>query len=410
MIQGSALKNRNVLAYFLGTILFKLGDKVYLIAIPWLIYELTQSAATMGIMFLVQTLPLIFISPIAGMLADRLSRKKIMIVSAGIQGCLVLFIPLLHYFDWLEIGFIYVLGFLIASAGACFNVTNGTVIPQLFERNQLMRINSFFQFIDTSSVLFGSMIAGILISQFGIYPVFIIVGVTYFPIILSLLLLQFLKEKQAGAIKTTSWHSLWEGAIYLWNHKVLRSLTILIFVVNVANGALVSMLVFFSRDQLRLTSTEIGWVYAGAAIAQIAGIVLVNMIGKRKHPINLMVINLFISALGIIGIAFSLNWFTLMLCVAIQSAPVIMFNVLNKTYRQQIVPTHILGRVNGMMMMISLASLPLAGFLTGILSELINIRYIFLTLAVASLLAVVRFRALGKTEPEILTERKIMSP
>ena len=391
----------NYIAYFLGTILFKLGDKIYLIAIPWLVYDLTKSSANMGMMFLVQTLPLIFISPIAGMLADRFSRKKMMIFCAVIQGCLVLVIPLLQHMDLLKIGFIYVLGFFIASAGACFNVTNGTIIPQLFSKHQLMRVNSIFQFIDTSSVLFGSVLAGVLISLIGIQPLFVIVGVSYFPIILSLLMLT-LRHSSDHPIKTTGWQSLKEGAHYLWNHSVLRSLTWLIFIVNMANGALVSMLVFFSRDELAITSTEMGWVYAGAAIAQVAGILLLNLMNKKNHPLNLMVTTLIISALGIVGTALSWNWISLMICIAIQSAPVIMFNVLNKTFRQQIVPSFILGRVNGIIMMISLASLPLAGFVTGILSELINIRWIFLTLGIISMFTVIRFRSLGTQKANVI--------
>ncbi|WP_185971051.1 MFS transporter [Alkalicoccobacillus porphyridii] len=394
MDQTTIFQNRNLIFYFLGTILFKLGDKVYLIAIPWLVYDLTQSSSIMGSMFLFQTLPLIIISPIAGIMADRFPRKKIMIYCAIIQGCLVLLIPILYRADMLAIPFIFLLGFLIASAGACFNVTNGTIIPQLFTKDQLMRVNSFFQFIDTSSVFFGSMIAGLLISTIGIYAVFIVIGCSYFPIIISLIMITLI-HKMDQQTRTTSWQSLKDGAMYLWNLTILRSLTWLVLVVNIANGALVSMLVFFSRDELGMTSHELGWVYGGAAVAQIAGILLVNLINKRNNPLQLMVITLSISAFGIIGTALSWDWISLMIFIAIQSAPVIMFNVLNKTFRQQVVPSYILGRVNGMMMMIGLASLPLAGFLTGMMSEVVNIRWIFVTLGLVSLYTIFRFRTLG---------------
>lgn len=348
-------------------------------------------------MFFVQTLPLIFIAPIAGTLADRVSRKKLMIFSAMLQGSLVLLIPVLHQLNLLQIGFLYLIGFLVASAGACFNVTNSTVIPQLFKKESLMRVNSLFQIIDTSSVLFGSMAAGILISFMGVYSLFFVLGVAYLPIVVSLLLLTLLHPFSSNH-KKTSWQSLKEGASYLWTHPILRSLTWLIFIVNIANGSLLSMLVFYSRDEIGVTSTELGWIYAGAGVAQFIGILLLNVVKASKQTLYAMTIVLFVSAIGIILTAFSWNWFSLMICISVQSAPVIMFNVLNKTFRQNIVPANLLGRVNGLVMMIGLASLPLAGFFSGLLSEIINIRWIFFGLGLLSLLAVFQFRRVGNKQ------------
>ncbi|MBM0064164.1 MFS transporter [Alkalicoccobacillus gibsonii] len=388
------MNNKNYILYFFVTILFKLSDKMYVIAIPWLIYDLTQSSVSTGLMFFVQTLPLIFIAPVAGTLADRFSRKKLMVYSALVQGSLVLFIPLLHQFNLLQVGFLYLIGFLIASAGACFNVTNSTIIPQLFKKESLMRVNSLFQIIDTSSVLFGSIAAGILISGIGVYSLFFVLGIAYLPIVISLLLLSMLHSFSPNS-KKTSWQSLKEGASYLWTHPILRSLTWLIFIVNIANGSLVSMLVFYSRDEIGVTSTELGWIYAGAGIAQFVGILLINVVKSSRNTLNAMVVVLFVSAIGIILTAFSWNWYSLMICISIQSAPVIVFNVLNKTFRQQIVPANLLGRVNGLVMMIGLASLPLSGFFVGLLSEVVNIRWIFLLLGILSLITVIQFRRIG---------------
>jgi MFS family permease len=155
------------------------------------------------------------------------------------------------------------------------------------------------------------------------------------------------------------------------------------------------MLVFYSRDEIGVTSTELGWIYAGAGIAQFVGILLINVVKSSRNTLNAMVVVLFVSAIGIILTAFSWNWYSLMICISIQSAPVIVFNVLNKTFRQQIVPANLLGRVNGLVMMIGLASLPLSGFFVGLLSEVVNIRWIFLSLGILSLITVIQFRRIG---------------
>ncbi|MCH1625729.1 MFS transporter [Ferdinandcohnia quinoae] len=392
----SVLRERNAILYFSGTALSKLGDKLYIIAIPWLIFELTQSAASMGMMFLFQTLPFIFISPIAGVLADRLPRRILLFISALLQGALVSIIPILHHLQILHIWHIYILGFLIACIGAVFSVVNSTVVPQLFKKESLIKVNALHQFIDTSSVLFGSMIAGILISKINVYNVLFLDAFSYIPIAISILFLIFITEESPKKSKSNSFEQLREGANFLVNHPVLGPFTLLVLIVNIANGALISMLVYFSREKLLLTSEEVGWVYAGAAVAQIAAIIIVNFQGNKGNHIRLMLINLFICAIGIITVAFSWNWQTLLLAVAIQSAPVIMFNVLFKTMRQSLVPSHIFGRVNGLIMMLGLGTLPLAGFLTGILAEVIDIRIIFFSLGLISLFAPLRFTRLTR--------------
>mgnify|MGYP005748727761 CR=1 FL=1 len=406
MFKQSIWREQNALLYFSGTILSKLGDKFYIIAIPWLIYELTQSAASMGVMFLVQTLPFIFISPIAGVLADRLPRRTLLISSALLQAVLVGLIPILNMLQVLHIWHIYLLGFLVASLGAVFSVVNATVVPQLFQEEKLIKVNATHQFIDTSSVLFGSVLAGILIGKIGVYNVLLLDSFSFIPIAVSIVFLKFLTKETPMKKGTNSWEQLRAGANFLYHHSILGPFTLLILIVNIANGALISMLVYFSREKLLLTSDQIGWVYAGAAVAQIVAIAIVNYQGDKKNPIRLMLINIMISGIGIITVAFSWNWQTLLLAVAIQSAPVIMFNVLFKTMRQKLVPTHIFGRVNGLIMMLGLGTLPLAGFITGILAELVDIRKIFLVLGICSVIATIKFMGLAKVNVEAEEERE----
>ncbi|KMJ57433.1 hypothetical protein AB685_15530 [Bacillus sp. LL01] len=396
MLKESIWREPNAIIYFSGTALSKLGDKFYIIAIPWLIYELTQSAASMGVMFFVQTLPFIFVSPIAGVLADSLPRRMLLFGSALLQGTLAGLIPFLHMLGLLHIWHIYVLGFLIACVGAVFSVVNSTVVPQLFKKEKLMKINATHQFIDTSFVLFGSVLAGILITHIGVYNVLLLDAVSFLPIAVTILFLKFLVKETRTKIKSNSWGQLKEGASFLKNHPLLGPFTLLVLIVNVANGALISMLIYFSREKLFLSSEEVGWVYAGAAVAQVGAIMFVNYRGDKGNPIRLMLVNIMISAVGIMIVALSWNWQTLLLAIAIQSAPVIMFNVLFKTMRQKLVPVHIFGRVNGLISMLGLGTLPLAGFLTGMLAEIMDIRVIFFVLGVCSLLVTLKFYRLSK--------------
>lgn len=400
-MKNSIWVERNTILYLTGTFTYKLGDKIFVLAIPWLIYEITQSSVSMGTMFLLQTLPYIFISPLAGLLADHFSQKTLLILCAIIQGGLVSLIPVLSITNALQIWNIYLIGFLIACFNASFSVVNSTMIPLLFRKDKLLKINSFYQFIDTSSVLFGSILGGFLISKIGVYYVLLLAGSAFIPIIFSTIFLRIYDEIVLNRKKKAlSLNHFFEGVSFLFQHPLLRALTLLILMVNIANGALISMLVYFSRDKLLLNSEQLGLVYGVAAAAQIAAIFLVNFLSNWKNTLQLMMINLVISSLGFIWISISWNVFTLLIGVAIQSAPVIMFNVLNRTLRQKIIPLYMFGRVNGIMIMLMQCALPLSGFMTGMLSAIIDIRYIFALLGALSFIVIYLFRSLPAKQQE----------
>lgn len=161
----------------------------------------------------------------------------------------------MYNLDYTEINAYYFIGLMIAAFGSCFSIANSTVIPQLFSKDQLVKVNSYFQFIDTGSTFLGSILAGLIIAKFGLYNLFLILSILYLPIILGLLLLSLISNNSKN--KQSSLIAFKEGILYLWNNTILRTLTLLMLVVNIANGSLISMLVYFSRDILNISALKI---------------------------------------------------------------------------------------------------------------------------------------------------------
>src|SRR5438105_2194405 len=157
-------KNRNFVVYLLVTLASKVGDKIYLIGMPWLVYNLTGSAIGMGVMFLMETLPYVFISPFAGVLADRFSRKLLMGLASALEAGCIAFVILLNVLGLLRIEYVYLIGFFLSCASATYMVLNDTVVPQLFQAELLARANAMVQFLETSTLLLGTALAGVLIS------------------------------------------------------------------------------------------------------------------------------------------------------------------------------------------------------------------------------------------------------
>lgn len=142
-------KNRNFLLLWGGTIISGFGLQIYTIAIPLLIYDMTQSALAMSMMRAVDFLPNIFIGIIAGVLVDRFNRKRMMRWTSLAQIIPLGFIVFLLYAQTLVLWHLYLFGFVLSSAGYTFGNAQHSVIPQIVSKNQLTDANAKIQFVYT---------------------------------------------------------------------------------------------------------------------------------------------------------------------------------------------------------------------------------------------------------------------
>jgi MFS family permease len=94
-----------------GLLLSKLGTSIYMLSLPWLAYDLTGSSLILGSVFAVEMLPYILLMPFGGVLIDKMSRKKIMIVSDVLRCIVLLSVPVLFGVGLLEVSYVYLLSF-----------------------------------------------------------------------------------------------------------------------------------------------------------------------------------------------------------------------------------------------------------------------------------------------------------
>ncbi|KMM59934.1 hypothetical protein ACH95_10485 [Bacillus glycinifermentans] len=380
--------------FVLGTFIPKIADKVYLVAMPWLIYELTHSSFYMGVMFLIETIPFILISPISGVIADKFSYYKILMITLAIQFTGLLTIAAFLITSVPPIWVLFLLGFTICGAGACYWVVYNTAIPVIFKKEELVKANSLFQFSDTLTVIIGASIAAFLIKSIGINYLFLVIAfsffITLFIIIpfkssLSHLNKNLLKKKEG--LKS----EFYQGLIYVYYHKPLFYITIIALIGNIGNGVLVSMLVYLIRNDLGLGALELNYIYVAGGLAEFIALIIVSRLLNRFTSVRLMLISQVFCGIGILIMGLFTNLMILMIGFAIQNAAVVAYNITNRTFRQKIVPQELLGRVNGFNQMLVRSAFPFSGFVAGILVSMITVGNLYTITAILSIIAVIPF-------------------
>lgn len=375
-------KDRNFVVYLLVTLASKIGDKTYLIGMPWLVYNLTGSAIGMGIMFLMETLPYVFFSPLAGWLADRFSRKFLMGLTSTLQAVCIALVILLHILGMLRIEYVYLIGFFLSCAGATYMVLNDTVVPQLFREEMLARANAAVQFLDTSTLLLGTALAGVLISVLGVFGLFRLITAAYIAVALLTTLLRLHTdapgEEEHNQEQSNLWLNLKQAFVYIVRHPIIGPLALLNLLGNIAGASITALLIYFLRSNLRLSSTQVGYIYGAAGVAEIVGVLLVPYFEReRNSPIKIMLGCLFVFATGVLWTSFSWSMLTVAIGMMLQNIALVIYNVFSRTLRQKLVPAAMLGRVNGIFLTLSQTAFPLAGFLSAVFATFFGVQRVF---------------------------------
>jgi MFS family permease len=161
------LGDRNIRWLYAGQLISQIGDGVSKVALLWFVYALTDSALKMSLIGVLQTIPPLVFGPFAGVLLDRIEKRRAMIVIDVVRTGLLASIPILYAFGWLTLPLLYLLVFIIAMFSMAFGPALNATLPLVVKKEQLTGINALMQSAMTIGQLLGPALSGILIAAVG---------------------------------------------------------------------------------------------------------------------------------------------------------------------------------------------------------------------------------------------------
>lgn len=373
----SLFKNKNFLLLWGSSTISSFGMQMYSIAIPLLIYDLSRSALAMSMMRAIEFFPNIFLGMLAGALVDRLNRKTMMVWTSFIQVISMCGIVTLLLTNHIELWHLYILGFILSSAGYTFGNANHSVLPQIVSKDQLTSANAKLSFIDTLIRMIGPGIAGVLIAVFSYTSTLTIYLIC---LLVMYIFMHFLNVPPTAKREDTS-HSIWkdmkEGIVELFNNKILLTPTITVLFSNFASSLVIGVLIFFATDQLGANSKQVGFMFTISAIGGLVGASLISRIRKRFGRGVIYTYSLVFDIISMCLLLFAQTWWTIGISLAIRTFSTTLSNIVYFTIRQEFTPNHLLGRVAGTSSMLMKLTLPLGLFIAGLWAEWFPIRILF---------------------------------
>jgi MFS family permease len=356
-------------AYFISSI----GDWLYRLAIPLLLFKLTHSPLSMAVGYALTFLPFLLVSPFGGIIADRLDRRHNLIYGDYLSCFTVVVIIVAGIYLPEQLWLLYGLIFLAALISPLYHPSFQSIIPALVDTSQLAKANAFIASADNAIMLLAPLIGGGIIAILGVTNALYLNALSF---LLSALLITGISLKKiypASQKTAASFQSilgdLKEGFYYAWSHPVLKYGALLFVVTNFAIHIFYANFMYYLVQDLHLTPQKIGMVFTIIGIGAVAGSLCAPFFIARFHSGRL------ISGSTICaGIAFfTLLWFKDTYMVAAAWAIVTGFGCFNVvvyfTLRQRVVPREFLGRAIAITRLISYSSIPVASILGGWLLE-----------------------------------------
>ena len=195
----SSLRIRNYRLYFIGQAISLCGTWMQTIGQDWLVLQLTKSGTQLGIVSAFQFLPVLFLAPYGGVIADRFSKRKILLFTQTIAAILALILGLLVVIGGIKIWMIYILAMCLGLVNAVDNPTRQTFVSEMVDKKHLPNAVALNSTEVNLARAIGPVIAGVIIAVVGIGLCFLINAASYIAVIIMLAMMRhdelFIAEK-----------------------------------------------------------------------------------------------------------------------------------------------------------------------------------------------------------------------
>ena len=390
--------NRNFRRLWIGNTISSCGDQFFLVALPWLILQITGSGAVLGGIMMVQAIPRAALMLIGGAVTDRVSPRRIMILTAGTRALLVAALAAFIWTQHVKIWQIYVLSFCFGIADAFAAPAAQTLLPSLVAPAQLPAANALSQGAQQIAMLAMPAPAGIIIAAFGVAAAFSIDAVSFLFIIAALSMLRDPPRAASAVPRGNIAHSILEGLRFVKNDVSLRTLMLVAAVLNFCMVGPFSVgLAFLAKTEFG-SPTAFGFLMSSVAAGSLAGLLLAAARQQRKRGRLLLVVSVVVG-ICTASIAYLSHLWSLLPILFVMSASSAFLNVHLVAWFQQRVDRAMLGRVMSVLMFASLGLMPLSLAAAGAAIQW-NLRGMF-TVAGALVLLVACIAALQRPVREI---------
>jgi MFS family permease len=408
------LANLNFRLLWAGQSISLFGDQFYLVALPWLTYQLTGSGMALGMVLMLAGIPRALFMAIGGIWTDRISPRKIMLASNLLRFGLTAVLTVLILVGQVQLWMLFLISFLFGTVDAFFLPAQMSLIPSLVKPEDLQAGNALFQMTAQLSQFIGPALAGLLISVLsggsrpaqGIHPngVGAAIGLdtlTFIVAAAALGMMRLAAGRPAATKKQSSLDSLKEGLVVVAKDPLILTMILVTCLVNLLfGGPLAVGIPALAATRFQQGAAALGAIISALGAGSLVGAGLSGVLRPRKVGLvtlaTIVVAGLGMACLGLVSNLAQAALVALGIGIGIGYTNVLLISSLQK----RIAP-EMRGRVMSLVLLGSMGATPLSNALAGVIVD-INVQGLFL--GVGILLAALGLIALSLPRMRKMTE------
>ncbi|MFI9486994.1 MFS transporter [Promicromonospora sp. NPDC052451] len=346
-----------------------IGDGIALAAGPLLVASQTDSAFLVALAAMLERLPWLVFGLWAGVLADRLDRRAVVIVANAVRALVIAVLCVFVATGTVSIWLVLAAMFLWGTAEVFADTTQQTLLPMLVEPRDLGTGNQRLQagFL-TANQFAGPPLGAFLFAAGMVWPFVVqVVCVTLAVVLVSRVRLPD-AEPRPGA-RSHVRQDIAEGLRWIWHHAPVRTLAIVILTFNITWAAPGAVLVKYALDHLHMSEVEYGLLTTSAAVGGIVGTLAYGWLERHVALATLMRVCLTLEVLYHAAFALTTTSWVAILIMGVFGVYAFVWGTLSTTVRQRAVPREFQGRVGSLYMICVFGGVALGQLLGGIIAE-----------------------------------------
>ncbi|MDD5288597.1 MAG: MFS transporter [Dehalococcoidales bacterium] len=354
-----------------GSVLANAAMWIQQVTLSWLVYDMTGSGTILGSINLVRAAASVLIIPFAGLLVDRLNRRKLITIENSILFAVTFSVGLTLLLGHENIAYLFIFACIGGTVQTVDMTLRQVLIFDLVPRSRAPNAVALIQTGWSLMRVLGPSIGGFFILWFGAGGNFLIQSGIYVLVAITILQIKFPARKSVDAVQSSPLQNIKDGMQFIAKEHNTRTFMMMGIIMPLLTIPIFSILPpiyavqVFGDDSGRV----LGFLMAAVGVGGIIGGVVAASLGRFEHRGRLQLAALFLLSISLIAFAFSSNLPLALFCLVLAGFFELIFLSTNQTLLQLSIPDHLRGRVTAVVNL-SMALTPVGGLLAGVGSDL----------------------------------------
>ncbi len=396
-----ALRHRNFRLWFFGQLTSLVGTWMQSIAQNWLVYQITGSAADLGLVNFVGAIPLVPLTLYAGAIADRLSKRRIIFIMQAAMMVLAFVLALLCFTGVVRFWHVLVLAFLLGAAQAIDTPARQAFVVELVGKEDLSNAIALNSGIFHGARVVGPALAGILVASVGVSISFFLNGLSFFAVLAGLYLMDATLIRRTRAEGKDA-KDLLAGFRHLGANRVPKAVVILISLSSLLAMPYYVLVPVFAKQVLGRDAGGYGALMSAAGVGAVLGSLYAASSRAARGKGALLTAGSFSFPVLLCAFALSRDYALSLVLLAAVGFAFVLQNAPANSLIQSLVPDNLRGRVMAIYVCLLLGLMRVGGLLAGFLAHAFTAPVALAGLSVAALVGAVavswRFPELRRTD------------